>query len=98
MSTKRVQLPDFPWDALASYGVKARTHHDGIVDLSVGTPVDPVSEGIQAALSSVSELSGYPATHGTPALRDAAVGALVRRHGVTGLDPEAVLPTIGSKE
>lgn len=37
-------------------------------------------------------------THGTPALRAAAVGWLARRHGVTGLDPDAVLPVIGGKE
>jgi hypothetical protein len=36
------RLPDFPWDRLAPYAATARTHPDGIVDLSVGTPVDPV--------------------------------------------------------
>ena len=34
-------LPDFPWDVLAPYGDLARRHPDGIVDISVGTPVDP---------------------------------------------------------
>lgn len=93
-----VQLPSFPWDALADDAARARAHPDGIVDLSVGTPVDPVPDPVRAALASVSELSGYPATHGTPELRAAAVEALRRRHGVTGVSPEAVLPTIGSKE
>ncbi|HVK21204.1 MAG TPA: succinyldiaminopimelate transaminase [Actinokineospora sp.] len=92
------ELPDFPWDSLADHTARARTHPGGVVDLSVGTPVDPVPPLLQAALGSVAEISGYPTTHGVPALREAAVAALARRHGVTGLDPAAVLPTIGSKE
>lgn len=91
-------LPDFPWDSLAAAKATATAHPGGVVDLSVGTPVDPVAPAIRDALASVSEIPGYPQTHGTPALRDAAVEALRRRHGVTGLDPDAVLPTIGSKE
>ena len=42
-----------------------------------------------------------PATRrrtGTPALREAIVDWFARRRGVPGLDPAAVLPTIGSKE
>ncbi|MEU6130558.1 succinyldiaminopimelate transaminase [Saccharopolyspora sp. NPDC047091] len=91
------RLPDFPWDSLAAQTATARSHPDGLVNLSVGTPVDPVPEPLRAALASVSEVPGYPATHGTPELRAAAVEALARRHGVT-VDPAAVLPTIGSKE
>jgi succinyldiaminopimelate transaminase len=94
----RPRLPAFPWDALAEQADRARAHPGGIVDLSVGTPVDPVPEPIRQALASVSDLPGYPTTHGIPALRTAAADVLHRRHGVTGVDPEAVLPTIGSKE
>jgi succinyldiaminopimelate transaminase len=93
-----VKLPDFPWDSLAEHTARARAHPDGLVNLSVGTPVDPVPEAIQAALGSVASVPGYPATHGTPELRAAAVAAMARRFGVTGLDEAAVLPTIGSKE
>lgn len=91
-------LPDFPWDSLAEVTATARAHPDGLVDLSVGTPVDPVAPNIREALASVSDIPGYPTTHGTPQLRAAAVDALARRHGVTGLEPDAVVPTIGSKE
>ncbi|MFC4004243.1 succinyldiaminopimelate transaminase [Prauserella oleivorans] len=94
----RFRLPDFPWDSLADHTAKARAHPDGIVDLSVGTPVDPVPPAIRDALASVSDIPGYPMTHGTPELREVAVEALRRRHGVVGIDPAAVLPTIGSKE
>ncbi|MDT8909449.1 succinyldiaminopimelate transaminase [Amycolatopsis sp. PS_44_ISF1] len=92
------KLPDFPWDSLAGHKARAQEHPGGIVDLSVGTPVDPVPAGIRDALASVSDLPGYPATHGTPALRAATIEALGRRYGIEGLEPDAVLPTIGSKE
>jgi len=90
-------LPDFPWDRLAPYKRTARSHPDGIVDLSVGTPVDPVPTVVREALSAASDSPGYPTTHGTAELREAAAGWLRRRLGVH-VDPEAVLPTIGSKE
>ncbi|MCX4096058.1 succinyldiaminopimelate transaminase [Nocardia sp. alder85J] len=91
-------LPDFPWDTIAAAKARAAAHPDGIVDLSVGTPVDPVDPLIRAALASVSEVPGYPQTHGTPELRAATVDALKRRYGITGIDPAAVLPVIGTKE
>ncbi|GAA3459712.1 succinyldiaminopimelate transaminase [Saccharothrix longispora] len=97
MTTGR-RLPDFPWDSLADHAAKARTHPGGVVDLSIGTPVDPVPDLVREALASVSDEPGYPTTHGTPALREAVVGSMARRYGVDGLDPTAVLPTIGSKE
>jgi succinyldiaminopimelate transaminase len=91
-------LPVFPWDTLADATAKARSHPDGIVDLSVGTPVDPVAPLIQEALAKAASAPGYPTTAGTPALRQSAVAALHRRYGVTGLDENAVLPAIGTKE
>ena len=91
-------LPAFPWDSLAEAAARARAHPDGVVDLSIGTPVDPVPGLIQDALASAAAAPGYPTTHGTPELRQAAIDALARRHGVTGLPADAVLPTIGSKE
>jgi succinyldiaminopimelate transaminase len=93
----KLQLPDFPWDTIADARARARAHPDGIVDLSIGTPVDPVPAVIQEALTGAAWIPGYPATHGTPELRNAAVAAMARRYDVQ-VDPEAVLPTIGSKE
>ena len=91
-------LPDFPWDTLAGAAALARRHPEGLVDLSVGTPVDPTPGVVRAALSAAADAPGYPTTHGTAALREAVVAWFGRRRGVPGLDPEAVLPTIGSKE
>ncbi|BBX15338.1 succinyldiaminopimelate transaminase [Mycolicibacterium duvalii] len=88
----------FPWDTLAEVTATARAHPDGIVDLSVGTPVDPVAPVIRAALAAAGAAPGYPTTAGTEALRTSAVAALARRYGITGLGPQAVLPSIGTKE
>ncbi|MGD9990064.1 succinyldiaminopimelate transaminase [Pseudonocardia sp.] len=95
----RTGLPDFPWDSLADDQELARAHPGGIVDLSIGTPVDPVPAVVRAALAGpAADIPGYPTTHGPASLREAIAGSLARRFGVLGLDPAAVLPTIGSKE
>ncbi len=91
-------LPVFPWDTLADVTATARAHPDGIVDLSVGTPVDPVAPVIRDALAAASSAPGYPTTAGTADLRESAVGALQRRYGIPGVAPSAVLPVIGTKE
>jgi succinyldiaminopimelate transaminase len=94
----RPALPDFPWDSLAEDKALAAAHPGGIVDLSVGTPVDPVPGVVRAALAGpAADVPGYPTTHGPESLRSAIAGSLARRFGVT-VDPVAVLPTIGSKE
>jgi len=91
-------LPEFPWDTLAAAKATAAAHPDGIVDLSVGTPVDPVAPLIREALAAASAAPGYPATAGTAQLRESAVAALSRRFGITGVPESAVLPVIGTKE
>ncbi len=91
------RLPSFPWDSLVPAAKLARTHPDGIVDLSVGTPVDPVPMVVRDALLAASDSPGYPLTAGTAALRDAAARWLARRLGVV-VEPSAVLPVIGTKE
>ena len=92
------RLPDFPWDHLASYARRAREHADGIVDLSVGTPVDDTPEVAQAALIAAANSPGYPVTVGTVETRQAVIDWMSRTLGVTGLGLDAVLPLIGSKE
>ena len=67
------RLPAFPWDALAPAGRLARSHPDGIVDLSVGTPVDPVPQVVTDALAAAANSPGYPMTAGTRALREAGL-------------------------
>lgn len=92
-----LELPDFPWDSLVPYGELARRHPDGIVDLSVGSPVDPTPELVRLALAEATDAHSYPATAGSPALREAIAAWYLRRRGVA-LGVANVLPTIGSKE
>jgi succinyldiaminopimelate transaminase len=93
------RLPDFPWDKLAPYKQKAAAHPDGIVDLSIGSPVDPVPELVKQALADAADAPAYPTTIGTSIARQAAADWLARRFGVTGVDPQTgVLPVIGTKE
>ena len=93
----RSRLPEFPWDRLAPYGDRARAHPGGIVDLSIGTPVDPTPVLVQQALAAAADAPGYPLTIGTPALREALVGWTARRLGAE-VTAAQVVPSIGSKE
>ncbi len=85
------RLPAYTWDRIAPLREKAGLHPDGPVDLSMGTPVDPVPDLIRSALAEASNAPGYPATWGTPRLRAAAAGWLARAHGVSA-SPDDVLP------
>jgi succinyldiaminopimelate transaminase len=89
-------LPDFPWDSLVPYAATARAVHGGVVDLSVGTPVDPTPAVVREALAAASDAHAYPLTAGSVALRAALADWFTDRCGA----PSAlgVLPTIGSKE
>ncbi|WP_102192329.1 succinyldiaminopimelate transaminase [Microbacterium aurantiacum] len=91
-------LADYPWDAVAPYRERAAQHPQGIVDLSIGSPVDPTPEIIRLALAEATDAHAYPQTVGTPALREAIVGWYARRRGVPDLTVANVMPTIGSKE
>ena len=91
-------LPDFPWDTLATAKAVASSHPGGLVDLSVGTPVDPTPQlGIDALVGAANS-PGYPLTSGTADLRMAMAAYLTTRWGAAGLAPEHTLPSIGSKE
>jgi succinyldiaminopimelate transaminase len=93
-----LDLPDYPWEAMAPYAATAAQHPGGAVNLSIGTPVDPTPALIQDALKAAADAPGYPTVHGTPALREAIAGWFERRRGVPGLDPHNIMPTVGSKE
>lgn len=89
-------LPDFPWNSLLPYRDTAQAHPDGIVDLAIGSPVDPVPALIRDALAAAVDTPGYPQTQGSPELR-AAIVAWYARRGVE-IDVANTIPTIGSKE
>ena len=91
-------LPDYPWDQMVPYSARARAHAGGIVDLSIGSPVDATPDVIRRALAEATDAHSYPQTAGTPELQQAIIAWFERRRGVTGLTEKNVLPTIGSKE
>ncbi len=92
------RLPDFPWTKLDAARAQAAAHPDGVVDLSVGTPVDPTPDSVQDALRAASNSPGYPLTAGSPDLRDAIVRWLRRCTGTERVGDGQVLPVVGSKE
>ena len=96
------RLPEYPWAQLGPYHAKAQaasaTLHGGLVDLSVGSPVDPTPTVIQEALNDAANAPGYPSTAGSPELRATIVDWFARRRGVAGLSADQVFATIGSKE
>ena len=55
-----VDLPQFPWDTLTEAKKVASAHPGGIVDLSIGTPVDETPQIIQDALKEAANAPGYP--------------------------------------
>ena len=95
---RRLALPDFPWDSLGPYRERAAEHPDGVVDLAVGTPVDPTPEIARTALSAAANAPGYPTAVGGSVVRAAIIEWMGRRRGVEDLSEAEVIPTIGSKE
>ena len=78
------RLPDFPWDKLTTYAETARAHPDGVCDLSVGTPVDPTPEVVQAALRAAADSPGYPLTIGREETRVVTPGSVTPGSGAAG--------------
>lgn len=88
-------LDGYPWDQMTELKATASKH--GLLDLSIGTPVDPTPRFIQEALASGADSHGYPTTAGTPALRQEIASWHATWRGAM-VSPEEVLPTVGSKE
>jgi succinyldiaminopimelate transaminase len=91
-------LPDFPWDSLEPFKKQAASHPGGLIDLSVGSPVDDTPVIAQEALSRAGNAPSYPLTAGTPELRAAIASWWERRRNAGPLESAHVIPTIGSKE
>ena len=89
--------PPYPYDRLAPLIEQAARHDGGAIDLSIGTPCDPPSAAVLAALAGSGTERGYPPSIGTPAFREAVSGWFERRFGVD-VAPGAVAACIGSKE
>ncbi len=70
------------------------------INLSIGEPKHPTPELVRTALAGAMDgLAAYPATAGTPVLREAIAGWIARRYRLPAIDPATqVLPVNGSRE
>jgi len=91
-------LPDFPWDSLDSHRDRASEHPEGLIDLSVGSPIVPTPAVATEALTNAAQAPSYPLTAGTAELRAAMVAWWERRRNTGPLSALEVMPSIGSKE
>ena len=91
-------LPDFPWDSLESHRARASAHPEGLIDLSIGSPIDSTPTVATKALQNAAQAPSYPLTAGTPELRGAMASWWERRRNTGPLDALEVMPSIGSKE
>jgi succinyldiaminopimelate transaminase len=90
--------PPYPHDRLGELRTVAEAAPGGLIDASVGTPVDPLADVARRALdAAMGSARGYPPTIGTEAYRRAAAAWLTRRFGVT-LEPGAICACVGTKE
>jgi succinyldiaminopimelate transaminase len=91
-------LPPYPYDRLAGLAKLAEAHEGGMVDCSIGTPCDPPLPAVVEALASSGSERGYPASAGSPQLREAAARWLTRRFGLDDVPPASVAACVGTKE
>ncbi len=94
------RLHPYPFERLKQLTADIRPNPDfAPISLGIGEPRHPapafIGEAIQAAMP---QLAGYPATAGTPTLREAIAGWLQRRYGLALNASTQVLPVNGSRE
>ncbi len=89
--------PPYPYDRLDGLAAVCAEHPGGIVDLSVGTPCDPPSPAVVAALSSSNSERGYPPSIGTVALRTAMQRWIGDRFSVD-VPVDHIAACVGTKE
>ena len=92
------RLPPYPYDRLGGLAKLAAAHPGGMVDCSVGTPCDPPLRAVVEALATSGTERGYPASAGSPQLREAAAAWLARRFGLGDVAAGAVAACVGTKE
>lgn len=89
--------PTYPFDRLEPLAELCRRYEGGLVDLSVGTPVDPPPDAVVGALGASQAERGYPSGVGNARLLGACRGWMARRFGVE-VGPRALAACIGTKE
>ena len=95
--TAGFQPPPYPQDRLAEIRRLPAKAGLELVDLSIGTPVDPVPPLAMELAASLSLARGYPSSPGSLQLREAASAWMEARFGVE-VPAGQVAATVGSKE
>jgi succinyldiaminopimelate transaminase len=97
-SSKGFSPPPYPYDRLDELKPLADHHQGGIVDCSIGTPIDPPPPSVLNALALSDTERSYPPSIGTPALRDQIALWAHDRFGCE-VDPATeVAAAVGTKE
>jgi N-succinyldiaminopimelate aminotransferase len=95
------KLQPYPFEKLRQLfgGITPGPAHAHI-NLGIGEPKHPTPEFIKRALTdNLASLASYPATAGTPVLREAIAAWLIRRYGLNAVNAATqVLPVNGSRE
>ncbi|RYY33320.1 MAG: aminotransferase class I/II-fold pyridoxal phosphate-dependent enzyme [Sphingomonadales bacterium] len=94
------RLQPYPFERLRELSAGITPSPDfAPISLGIGEPRHAAPALIEEAIKGAMKgLSGYPATGGTPALREAIAGWMPRRYGLTLNPATQVLPVNGSRE
>ncbi|KQY82457.1 succinyldiaminopimelate transaminase [Pelomonas sp. Root1444] len=94
------RLQPYPFERLRELTTGIQPNPDlAPISLGIGEPRHAAPSLIAEAINgAMAGLSGYPATGGTPALREAIAGWIGRRYGLTLNAATQVLPVNGSRE
>lgn len=97
VQSKGYTPPPYPYDRLNELKVHGERFAQGLIDLSIGTPMDQPPQVVLDAMAGGDTSRSYPPSIGTFAVRQAVADWFERRVGVT-VDPAHVAATVGSKE
>jgi succinyldiaminopimelate transaminase len=89
--------PPYPYERLDRFKPLAAGFDGGLLDFSIGTPMDPPPAKVVAALGSSDTERGYPPSIGTVALRE-AIRRWMRRRFDLDVGIDRIAACIGTKE
>jgi len=89
--------PPYPYERLDEIREVAALHDGGVIDCSIGTPVDAPPSNVVAELAKATGARGYPTSAGSAPLRGSIAGWLQRTFGVA-ISPDDIGVCVGTKE
>ena len=97
-STKGFSPPPYPYDRLDELKPLAERHAGGIVDCSIGTPIDPPPRSVVDALALSDSERSYPPSIGTLAFREQIATWFDARLGCDVDAVSEIAAAVGTKE